>query len=1218
MKSKMDFSDIKKNTDLKDNFSNLQVYRQMAEQELPKLLMESGSLNLKKTKVIIDDSITKIFPNLSKTDQSLVEFCSTIKENKVEENHPLRVGVVLSGGQAPGGHNVIAGVFDSIKKYHPNSQLFGFLEGPHGIYSGKYMELNDEYIHLYRNQGGFDMIRSGRHKIETNDQFEDSLKNCEHLKLDGLIIIGGDDSNTNACLLAEYFKKMNSGTTVIGVPKTIDGDLKNEFIEVSFGYDTATKIYSELIGNICIDTLSSKKYYHFLRLMGRSASHISLECALQCQVNYVLIGEEVSHKKQTLESITNDLFELILKRKKENKEYGIILVPEGLIEFVPEINILIKDINEIMAHFDKESVEDVEKYVLSKLSGANAILFSSLPKQISKQLLEDRDPHGNVQVSKIETEKLLILLLEEKVANYNLKAKSDEEKILFNPQSNFFGYEGRSALPSIFDSNYCYSLGFNCLNLILNKLSGYMSIIRNLKETDINNWIPCGCPLMTMMNVERRKGKETPVIKKALVDLNGPMLNYYNNVKEIWKYNDCYKTIGPIQFEKLHSFLIPYLVYTPPIESVNLNKFISSQETKDSPYSPKNEYNIFPLSKYLIKHKPKLPYYLDSKNVKLKTTNNFLNQPDELLKALEKTYPNLLSVQDPRDFTEIIKEESDLDYLENFEVKKLNSTKEKNLRIGVCFCGRQSPGGNNIINGLLEFQKSVSQTSVELIGFKFGTLGLFINDSFIINENNFMPFLNHGGYDFLGRSVDKIRTKEELDAAMETCVSMKLNGLVLIGSSHTLSDALLLSEYLLSKKVSTSVIGIPSTVDGNVAHPMLETTIGFDTASKVYSNLIGNILTDCASNIKYWYFIRLMGRSPSHLILECALQTHPNYVIISEDVADKKQNLEDIVNEICDIVIERSNNKKNYGTILIPEGLISYIPNFVNLINDLNVLFHKNNKDNIKNLNLELLTSKDFNDVNYLQKFLSPWSAGLFASLPAFLRRQLLNERESNGNIQLSQIETEKYLAYLVEIELKKRKKEGTYKGGFSPITSFFGYQGRCSFPSILDSHLATAHGYTAGVLIQNRQTGYCTTVRNLTFTVDEWNLGGIPLTSLCSLKESSTYGSSFAHISSSDVDLSSPAFLKLKELKKIWVYSEHYRNPGPIQYLNDVKNEINITLKLNHRNNKIQLEKIRNLCSRIRVLSSLGIKDDVLEIASKSLESVENMLTYIKKNTKK
>ena len=252
MKSKIDFSDIKKNTDLKVNFSNLQVYRQMAEQELPKLLTDSGSLNLKKTKVVIDDSIAKIFPNLSKTDQSLVEFCSTIKEKKLEENHPLRVGVVLSGGQAPGGHNVIAGVFDSIKKYHPNSQLFGFLEGPYGIYTGKYIELNEDYIHLYRNQGGFDMIRSGRHKIETNDQFEDSLKNCEHLKLDGLIIIGGDDSNTNACLLAEYFKKMNSGTTVIGVPKTIDGDLKNEFIEVSFGYDTATKIYSELIGNICI------------------------------------------------------------------------------------------------------------------------------------------------------------------------------------------------------------------------------------------------------------------------------------------------------------------------------------------------------------------------------------------------------------------------------------------------------------------------------------------------------------------------------------------------------------------------------------------------------------------------------------------------------------------------------------------------------------------------------------------------------------------------------------------------------------------------------------------------------------------------------------------------------------------------------------------------------------------------------------------------------
>ena len=460
------------------------------------------------------------------------------------------VGVILSGGQAPGGHNVIAGLYDALKQANSNNNLYGFLGGPSGIIEGKYVEFNDEFINDYRNTGGFDIIGSGRTKLETEEQFKSALEVCKKLNISAVVIIGGDDSNTNAALLAEWFVANNAGIQVIGCPKTIDGDLKNDQIEISFGFDTATKTYGELIGNIERDANSAKKYWHFVKIMGRSASHVALEAALQTQPNITLISEEVEQKKMSLSSIIDYMTDIVVKRSEMGKNFGIAVIPEGLIEFVPELKTMIANLNDIMPTLEKDSKytsgSDAEKIAIieNTLSSENAGVFKSLPALIKSQLLMDRDPHGNVQVSKIETEKLLISMIEEKLAGLKKEGKYSGK---FSTQSHFFGYEGRCAFPSNFDADYCYSLGFNAFALINFGLTGYLSSVRNLTEP-ANDWIAGGVPLTMMMNMERRHGEMKPVIKKALVELDGPVFKKLEANREDWALNDRYLFPGAIQY----------------------------------------------------------------------------------------------------------------------------------------------------------------------------------------------------------------------------------------------------------------------------------------------------------------------------------------------------------------------------------------------------------------------------------------------------------------------------------------------------------------------------------------------------------------------------------------------------------------------------------------------------------------------------------------------
>ena len=459
------------------------------------------------------------------------------------------VGVILSGGQAPGGHNVVSGLYDALKKADKDNELIGFLGGPSGLTDDKFIVFTDEYINEFRNTGGFDIIGSGRTKLETTEQFEKAAAVCKKHGITAITIIGGDDSNTNAAVLAEYFKAHDTGVQVIGCPKTIDGDLKNDDIEISFGFDTATKTYSELIGNIERDANSAKKYWHFIKLMGRSASHIALECALETQPNVCLISEEIEKKEMSLSQIADYVAKSVADRAENGMNFGVVLIPEGLVEFVPEVKKLISEINDTLAakaeEFEKAvSPKDKVAFMHKYLTAESDAVFSILPESIQAQMMADRDPHGNVQVSRIQSEKLVSSLVEAKLAEMKKEGKYNGK---FNPLHHFFGYEGRCAFPSNFDSDYCYSLGYNAFMLIQSGCTGYLSSIRNL-SAPASEWKAGGMPITKMMNIERRHGEDKPVIKKALVELDGKPFKYFEERRDKWAKETCFTYPGAIQY----------------------------------------------------------------------------------------------------------------------------------------------------------------------------------------------------------------------------------------------------------------------------------------------------------------------------------------------------------------------------------------------------------------------------------------------------------------------------------------------------------------------------------------------------------------------------------------------------------------------------------------------------------------------------------------------
>ncbi len=522
--------------------SALQKARAAYQPKLPKALQ--GAVKVKEgaaTQSVGDqEEIKKLFPNTY--GMPIVEFEPATEAN----NTKMNVGIILSGGQAPGGHNVITGLFDQIKKLNPENRLYGFILGPGGLVDHNYMELTKEIVDEYRNTGGFDMIGSGRTKLEKVDQFEKGLEIIRELDIKAIVIIGGDDSNTNACVLAEYYAAQKYGVQVIGCPKTIDGDLKNEQIETSFGFDTACKTYSELIGNIERDCNSARKYWHFIKVMGRSASHIALECALQTQPNICLVSEEIEAKAMSLDDIVEYIANAVAVRAADGNNFGTVIIPEGVIEFIPAIKKLIAQLNDVLALPEVKDMGRSETidFAKSHLTEENLAVFNSLPTGVARQLALDRDPHGNVQVSLIETEKLLSTMVAQKLEKMKKEGKYVGK---FGTQHHFFGYEGRCAAPSNFDADYCYALGTSAAQLIANGKTGYMAIVKNT-TAPAEQWIAGGVPITMMMNMEKRAGEMKPVIRKALVELDGAPFKEFAAHRDEWARKTAYVYPGPIQY----------------------------------------------------------------------------------------------------------------------------------------------------------------------------------------------------------------------------------------------------------------------------------------------------------------------------------------------------------------------------------------------------------------------------------------------------------------------------------------------------------------------------------------------------------------------------------------------------------------------------------------------------------------------------------------------
>ena len=523
--------------------SALQIARAAYQPKLPAGLR--GNVSIKEgaptQSVGNQEEIKALFPNTY--GMPLVEF---VPSDEKKEYAPMNIGIILSGGQAPGGHNVICGLYDELMKQNAGNKLYGFLMGPGGLVDHKYIELTDAVIDEYRNTGGFDMIGSGRTKLEKEEQFESGLEIIRELGIKAIVIIGGDDSNTNACVLAEYYAAKNYGVQVIGCPKTIDGDLKNDQIETSFGFDTACKTYAEVIGNIQRDANSARKYWHFIKLMGRSASHIALECALQCQPNVCIVSEEVEAKNQTLDDIVTYIAGVVAKRAENGNNFGTVLIPEGLIEFIPAMKKLIAELNDLLATPEAAGVaaDDQRQWIISHLSKENAAIYESLPEGVAKQLSMERDPHGNVQVSLIETEKLLSEMVGKKLAAWKKEGKFVGK---FAAQHHFFGYEGRCAAPSNYDADYCYALGTSAAQLVANGKTGYMAIVKNT-TAPAEEWVAGGVPITMMMNMEQRNGEMKPVIRKALVLLDGAPFKEFAAHREDWALNTRFVYPGPIQY----------------------------------------------------------------------------------------------------------------------------------------------------------------------------------------------------------------------------------------------------------------------------------------------------------------------------------------------------------------------------------------------------------------------------------------------------------------------------------------------------------------------------------------------------------------------------------------------------------------------------------------------------------------------------------------------
>lgn len=934
--------------------------------------------------------------------------------------------------------------------------------------------------------------------------------------------------------------------------------------------------------------------------MGRTASHIALECGLQTLPNAVLIGEEIKAKNWTLKQIINYLKDIIIQRSKKGMNFGVFIVPEGLIEFIPEVTRIIDEMNKIFIlhreRLEKILIEDddfqlFKATLFQHLSEESKDFLDFLPPRICESILIQRDNHGLVHAAKIETEKLLIGILENELFD---DPEYDNE---FEPNSFYYGYEGRCSMPTNFDSDYCYALGMNATNLINCNYTGVMSLINNLKESP-EKWIPGCISLPSLMHIEERNLKAIPCIAKSLVDLEGPMFKQFEKIRERIAFNNYYTSPGPINMTGSTNEELkvdhPFLVEMPDIQlDDNLTNFLESERV----FAPKS--NISPYGQKMMSLKIELPNILKSQMEIQKLENHDKFNSSKVKRACERTFPHLMKLNKN---AEIIKIVSSFSTKSDAETLNLDEIKGE-LRLGTLFSGRQSSGANNICDGLLKFKEAATSANVKLFGFLKGFTGLMNNDWIEIKEETFKYYRNHGGMDYLGRYKDKLKNDEELAAALETVNLLKLDGLIIVGNSLQLNNAVYINEYFLRHGNKTKIITIPMSVSGSLIHHYIETSIGFDTASKVYSELVGNISTDAASAKKYWYFVRLMGKNSSQLVLEASLHTHPNIAVIAEEVYKNGISLEEIVHLIADLIERRFEAGKSFGTVIIPECLLTYLTQYNTMIKEIDKY-------------LSCLTSlfkSNIHDIKAgLKEKLTPWTYELFNSMPDFFQKQIFTDTDIHGNINTSRLETEKLLAFLVEIEIKKRNKTREGPVPFNYVCQYFGYQGRSAFPTVFDCALATASGFVASILIAKHFTSYCVLIKDLSYNIEDWRIGAYPLISLMQQKEERLKNLN-PEIPIFGVDLKSNSFINYKKTRKEWFYQDNLLNPGPIQHFVFDKNERSFTLTMNHKSYQVLIKDIHKLCNEIYKNVTTAQNEDFLNAVIAGLVSTNQIIKIMK-----
>lgn len=1055
----------------------------------------------------------------------------------------LKIGLVLSGGPAPGGHNVIAGIFDYMYLRNTQSQMIGFHGGLDGLLNRRHEIITPHAMDQFRNMGGFNMLLSGRGKISDASDLDKAVEAVNELDLDGLIIVGGDGSNSNAAILANHFAGRANVTNpdgkpalkkpccVVGIPKTVDGDVKSHNIEISFGFDTAARTYSELIGNLCTDASSTQYTYHFIRVMGRSASHLALECGMQTHPNVVLIGEEVKRKQQSLSAIVDDIVDLMEKRHSMGKPYGVVLIPEGLIEFIPEIDILIGELNEILT-----KAEGPVTYLAPEKLNKSRATWESLPESIREQLLMDREATGYVMLAKIATERLLLMLVERRIAERNLPHLSS---LTF--MSHYFGYEGRCAIPSRFDSAYCYALGYNAGVLINARRNGYMSVIRDLKSP-ISEWVPLGVPFIHLMRMIDLGGRRVPAICKTLLDLDGDLFKVFEKVRDLWAYHDLYRSPGPIQLfsdDVLHCFSIS----NPTVEDL-VGDFKPGFDVDRRFLLHRRLDCMSPLQRKLLNLHPRIPAICTDPRARMKMFKQVLSHDPYTRNQIVLNYP-YMTRKVHFNLYEVVGDYS--------HSGMRDPVRSMPLKVGVVVLSKQAPGVLNVIWGLHE---RLSIYGSKCFAFNGGK-GLVDCDYIELCANDFDLFRNQGGLELVHRSrVHYFHDPKNWGPALQTCTKLGLDGLVILGDEVAMTQAALLTEYFLSKNSHICIVGVPVAGSNGLAGQLIESCVGFDSNAQLYASLVGNVLTDAVSMPKYWHFVKILGRYPSLEVLECALQTHPNFIIIAEEYGSADKTLFDVVRDIADAVCKRAKAGKNFGTVLIPDHLVLHLPNTKSMLTELREVLLEAAAAGKRQEAVDsfLNYSKDSKDASEWVRKMTPWSLGVFTSLPLYIRTELLN---FGTEVALERLDIEIMLAKMVKEELNLRKAKGEYNGKYAAVTHYFGYQGRCCMPSEFDCSLAFAYGHIAGIAIENRLTGCCCSIRGLSGAVKDWKMFAIPLTSLMKVDPNILQVISLNEfkkgelpvIPSSTVDLKSKAFKKMTMARKTWLMDDLFINPGPIQY---------------------------------------------------------------------